>query len=225
MNEDGLLKEFLIKLFELEILKDIKISEEEKKYAIKSFTSKLNLSNQKLQLLNKNNPQLLKKIENEALKNLRMMHLFKKLYLDKAANFFDQNKSKYDKFIYSLIRNKDRNIVYELYYQIESGESSINELARVHSEGSEKLKKGLIGPVRNIDLDPLLLKELEDSESRIVSQPFQIMEHWYIVQKEEHIVAKFDSHLNNEISKEFFKNDLESKYEEFISLNNLYFNK
>ena len=102
MNEDGLLKEFLIKLFELEILKDIKISEQEKKSAIKSFTSKLNLSNQKLKLLYKNNPKLLKKIENQALKNLRMMHLFKELYLDKATNFFNQNKSNYDKLIYSL---------------------------------------------------------------------------------------------------------------------------
>ena len=206
-------------------MKDIKISEQEKKSAIKSFTSKLNLSNQKLKLLYKNNPKLLKKIENQALKNLRMMHLFKELYLDKATNFFNQNKSNYDKLIYSLIRNKDRNIIFELYYQIESGESSINELARVYSEGNERLKKGLIGPVRQIDLDPLLLRELEDSEARIVSQPFQIMDHWYIVQKEEHIVAKFDSHLSNEISKEFFRNDLESKYEEFISLNNLYFNK
>ena len=82
-------------------------------------------------------------------KEISKLACLKKLSLDKfssqAEKIFEIRKSyHYDQYFYSLLRNKNKSQIFEFYYQIEANESSINDLSKEHSSGSEKLKLGII---------------------------------------------------------------------------------
>ena len=73
----------------------------------------------------------------------------KKLSLDtflseiKQLIFLNPKKEDhYDQYFYSLLRTKNKKLIFELYYQIESNETSINNLSKKYSSGSEQVKIG-----------------------------------------------------------------------------------
>ena len=165
LNEQGLLKEFIIKLIKAEIFRNIKLEEQEKLNEKKELLKTLNLSNSNLVKLEQKDSGFLERFEMELINKAKQKKFFISNYKLNAEKFFLSNKSRFDKYIYSLIRNSDRNIIFELYYQIESGESSINELAKEYSIGNEKNKKGLVGPVRESDIHFSILKNLKETVS------------------------------------------------------------
>ena len=221
LNDLGILKLIFKNLFKAEILNNINLTEDEKLKAIKSYSKILKLSEEKLELLEKKDLGFKKRFKNEAIIREKIEILFRDSYIKKAETFFYENQSKFSKYIYSLIRNNDRNTIYESYYQVESGESSINELAKKYSIGNEKSKKGIIGPVAEADINPILLKFLQSSAIGIVSEPFQIANTWYIIQKEDFSEASFDKATKNSISNHLFEQELDLYYENFIKKHNI----
>ncbi len=215
LNEAGILKVIFKNLLKAEIFREIHLDEDEKLKAVKSFSTKLKLSEENLKILEKKDPGFKKRLKNEAIIREKTEILHRDFYLEKAEKFFKENRSKFNKYIYSLIRNSDRNVIYELYYQVESGESSINELAKKYSIGNENLKKGIIGPVKESNINPKILERLQSTDLDIISEPFQIADTWYIIQKECFIEAEFDKQIKNEICTFLLEEDIDLKYENF----------
>ena len=221
LNDLGILKLIFKNLFKAEILNNINLHEDEELKVVKDFSKTLKLSEHNLELLEKKDPGFQARFKNQAIIREKIEILYRDSYIKKAEIFFNENQSKFSKYIYSLIRNKDRNTIFELYYQVESGESSINELAKKYSYGNEKSKKGIIGPVAEADINPKILEYLQSSVSGIISEPFQIANTWYIIQKEEFIEAIFDNQTKKEISAFLFEKDLDLNFEKFIKKHNL----
>ena len=213
LNNAGILKVIFKNLMKAEIFREIHLDEDEKLKAVESFSTKLKLSEENIKILEKKDPGFKTRFNNEAIIREKTEILHKNFYLEKAEKFFKENQSKFNKYIYSLIRNNDRNVIYELYYQVESGESSINELATKYSIGNENLKKGIIGPVKESDINPKILERLQSTDVDIISEPFQIADTWYIVQKECFIEAGFDPQIKNEICTFLLEEDMDLKYE------------
>ena len=221
LNDLGILKLIFKNLLKAEIINDIILHDDEKLKVVKNFSKTLKLSEDNLELLEKKDPGFQKRFKNEAIKREKIEILYRDSYIKKAEIFFNENQSKFSKYIYSLIRNNDRTTIFELYYQVESGESSINDLAKKYSIGNEKSKKGIIGPVAERDINPKILEYLQSSASGIISEPFQIANTWYIIQKEEFIEAIFDKQTKKEISAFLFEEDLDLNFEKFIKKHNL----
>ena len=221
LNDAGILKVIFKNLMKAEKCRKIHLNEDEKLKAVKSFSTKLKLSEENLKILENKDPGFQRRFKNEAIIREKTEILYRDFYLEKAKIFFKENRSKFNKYIYSLIRNNDRNVIYELYYQVESGEFTINELAKRYSLGNEKLKKGLIGPVKESDINPNILKCLKSNDIDIISEPFQIADTWYILQKENFFEAIFDEQIKNEICTILLEEDLDLKYEEFIKQFNI----
>ena len=216
LEDAGILKLFIKNLFKAEIIKNTNLKEEEKQNAVKNLLKQLKLNDENLQLLEKKDPGFIKRFENEAFIREKINVIYNVSYGTKSENFFKQNKSKFNKYIYSLIRNNDRNTIFELYYQIESKESSLYELAKKYSIGNEKLKKGIIGPVRESDINPKILINLKSLDIGIISEPFQIANNWYIIQKESFIEANFNNQTKNKICASIFEDELDFKCEQFM---------
>ena len=119
------------------------------------------------------------------------------------------------------MRNHNKNLIYELYYQIESKESSINELARKYSSGSEKHKLGVVGPISLKDVHPKISQILISKDEAQINEPIFINEQWYLIQKETYIPAKNNDYYQNIICLELFEKDLDLDFFKFISQNNL----
>ena len=215
LNDAGILKVIFKNLMKAEKCRKIHLNEDEKLKAVKSLSTKLNLTEENLQILEKKDPGFQIRFKNEAIIREKTEILYRDFYLEKAEIYFKENRYKFNKYIYSLIRNNDRNIIQELYYQVESGESSINELAKKYSIGNEKLKKGIIGPVKESDINPKILERLQSSDMDFISEPFQIADTWYIIQKEGFIEAGFDKQIKNEICAFLLEEDIDLEYEEF----------
>ncbi len=215
LNDAGILKLIFKNLMKAEKYRKIHLNEDEKLKAVKSLSRKLNLTEKNLQILEKKDSGFQIRFKNEAIIREKTEILYRDFYLEKAEIYFKENRYKFNKYIYSLIRNNDRNIIQELYYQVESGESSINELAKKYSIGNEKLKKGIIGPVKESDINPKILERLQSSDMDFISEPFQIADTWYIIQKEGFIEADFDKQIKNEICAFLLEEDIDLEYEEF----------
>ena len=215
LKDAGILKLIFKNLLKAEKFRKIHLNEDEKLKAVKSLSIKLNLTEENLQILEKKDPGFQIRFKNEAIIREKTEILYRDFYLEKAEIYFKENRYKFNKYIYSLIRNNDRNIIQELYYQVESGESSINELAKKYSIGNEKLKKGIIGPVKESDINPKILERLQSSDMDFISEPFQIADTWYIIQKEGFIEADFNKQIKNEICAFLLEEDIDLEYEEF----------
>ena len=215
LNDAGILKLIFKNLMKAEKYRKIHLNEDEKLKAVKSLSRKLNLTEKNLQILEKKDSGFQIRFKNEAIIREKTEILYRDFYLEKAEIYFKENRYKFNKYIYSLIRNNDRNIIQELYYQVESGESSINELAKKYSIGNEKLKKGIIGPVKESDINPKILERLQSSDMDFISEPFQIADTWYIIQKEGFIEAGFDKQIKNEICAFLLEEDIDLEYEDF----------
>ena len=178
-----------------------------------------------------NMKQLKNKKDNEFLihnlnKEIYKLASLKKLSLDKfssqAEKIFKIRKDyHYDQYFYSLLRNKNKSQIYEFYYQIESNESSINNLSKEYSSGSEKLKLGIIGPVNLVNINPEIAELLKFSKDSVINDPIEINNEWYLIQREKFIPAKYNEHYENQICKELFERELEKEFEkEYLNLIN-----
>ena len=182
LEKKGFFRSVFIELLKAEKIKNI-------------IPSELQINQTKQELfLNYNIEQLKNKKDNEFLihnlnKEIFKLASLKKLSLDKFSNqaekIFEIRKDyHYDQYFYSLLRNKNKSQIFEFYYQIESNESSINDLSKEHSSGSEKSKLGIIGPVNLININPEIAEILKSSKDSIINDPIEINNEWYLIQRE-----------------------------------------
>ena len=148
----------------------------------------------------------------------------KKLSLDKfsskAEKIFKIRKAyHYDQYFYSLLRNKNKSQIFEFYYQIESNESSINDLSKEHSSGSEKSKLGIIGPINLVNINPEIAKILKSSKDSIINDPIEINNEWYLIQRENYKPAIYSEYYENQICMELLEREFEIEYKnEYLNL-------
>ena len=159
-------------------------------------------------------------------KEIYKLASLKKLSLDKfksqAEKIFEIKKDyHYDQYFYSLLRNKNKRQIYEFYYQIESRESTINDLSKEHSSGSEKAKLGIIGPVNLININSEIAEILKFSKDSIINNPIEINNEWYLIQRENYIPAIYSEYYENLICMDLLEKEIEKEYKiEYLNLMN-----
>ena len=128
LENNGYLKPIFIELLKAEKIKNIIPTE----YQVKSSAEELLLKNNKDKINKEKNNQYYVDLFNKEVIKLASL---KKLSIDKfgiqAKNIFNSRKEVYyDQYTYSLLRTKNKKLVFELYYQIEANETSINQLSK-----------------------------------------------------------------------------------------------
>ena len=157
-------------------------------------------------------------------KEIYKLASLKKLSFDKfnsqAEKIFERKKEyHYDQYFYSLLRNKNKSQIYEFYYQIESKESSINDLSKEHSSGSEKAKLGIIGPINLTSINSEIAEILKNSKDSIINDPIQINDEWYLIQREKYIPAIYSAYYENQICMDLLEKEIEKEYKiEYLNL-------
>ena len=219
LEKKGFLRSIFLELLKADKIKNIIPNELEINQTKEEFFLKYNINQFKNK---KNNKIFLHHLNNEIIK----LASLKKLSLDEFSNqareiFENRKASHYDQYFYSLLRSKNKNQIYEFYYQIESNESSINNLSKEYSSGSEKLKLGIIGPVNLVNINPEIAEVLKFSKDSVINDPIQINNEWYLIQKEKFIPAKYSEYYENQICMELLEIELEKEYEnQYLNLSN-----
>ena len=140
-----------------------------------------------------------------------------KLFGEKSSEFFEKRKSQLDQYIYSFLKVKNSDLAQELFLKIESNENDFSSVAAEYSEGPEKYKKGLIGPVPFSQINPQIREKLTAGEKGIVVEPFEASGFWIIVRLEEILPAEFDQKMKTIMSNELFELMVEKFTREVIA--------
>ena len=109
--------------------------------------------------------------------------------------YFDQNKSRFERVVYSLLRVRDEGIARELWFRLHGGEATFPELAQQHGGGMEKLTGGIIGPVALGAMQPLLASRLRSAREGELLAPFSISNWHLVVRLEKRIPTVLDAQL------------------------------
>ena len=215
LENNGYLRPIFIELLKAEKIKNIIPTD----YEIKVSAEELLLKNNINQLNKEKNNQYYVDLLNKEVIKLASL---KKLSVDKfgkeAKNIFNSRKEVYyDQYTYSLLRTKNKKLVFELYYQIEANETSINQLSKKYSSGSERLKLGIIGPINLKDVHYEIAKILKSSNDSIINEPIEINKEWFLIKRENFVDVKFNDYYQSKICLELLENELEKEYFNLIN--------
>ena len=217
LENNGYLRTIFIELLKAEKIKNIIPTEYQIKRSSEELLLKNNIDKTNREKNNQYYADLLKK---EVIKLASLKKLANDKFGKKAKNIFNSRKEiYYDQYTYSLLRNKNKKLVFELYYQIEANETSINELSKKYSSGSERLKQGIIGPINLKDVHSEIAKILKISNDSIINEPIEINKEWFLIKRENFVDVKFNDYYQNKICFELLENELENEYFNFINKN------
>lgn len=124
---------------------------------------------------------------------------------NKLEPYFLQRKPSLDRVIYSLLRVKDSSVAQELFFRIQDGEQTFEELAREYSQGPEAQTGGLVGPVELTMPHPDLAKVLAIAEPGALQPPMRLGEWIAIVRLEKRLPAAFDEAMQKRLLNEQFE--------------------
>ena len=210
MVSNNLIDEVLKEFYLGSRIEKIDLSNEDKQNALNSFMINKNIINvEGLEDLRIKSGWSEKYMEYKIHKPFKINILAQKLYKEKALIHFNKIKKNLDSVIYSLIRTKKRDIALELYLRIESNEEDFSSLAEKYSEGSEKLTRGIIGPVNTSRVNLNIIKQLNPSNKGNLVEPFKVDDWWVIVRLEHYIETEYTNILRQQLCNQLFQEDLD----------------
>ena len=219
LEKKGFLRSIFIELLKADKIKNIIPTKFQINQAKEDFFLKYNFN----QLKNKKDNQIfINNLNKEILKFASLKKLSLDEFSSKAEKIFQiRREYHFDQYYYSLLRNKNKNQIFEFYYQIESNESNINNLSKEYSSGSEKSKLGMIGPVNLVNINPEIAEILRFSKDSVINDPIEVNNEWYLIQREKFIPAIYNQYYENQICMELLEIELEKEYEkEYLNLMN-----
>lgn len=132
----------------------------------------------------------------------------------KAESYFLSRKASLDQVMYSLIRLKDLGMAQELYFQIQEGEKSFSNVARMYSQGIEAHTGGLVGPTPLSQPHPVIARLLAVSQPGQLRPPTRLEEWVVIVRLEKFIPAQLDEPMRQHLINELFETWLKEQVQQ-----------
>lgn len=156
-------------------------------------------------------------LEALALKRLKVEKYKEEHWGNKVEAYFLKRKAQLDRVVYSLIRTDKAEVAQELYFRIQEGESTFQELAMNYSEGSEAQTGGLIGPVEVNAPHPRIAQVLSTCKPGQLVPPTRVGEWIVIIRLENFISAKLDDQMRQRMLDEMFRKWLSEQAEQQVS--------
>lgn len=190
-----------------EAVANIELGEEEQKNAIAQAEAYYQLNSPEAKqawLLNQGlTPE---RFEEVAIRPLRLEKFKQATWGAKVESYFLTRKPFLDQVVYSLIRTKDMGLAQEIYFRIQEGEQTFEELAREYSQGPEANSGGLLGPVPIRQPHPMIGQLLSVSQPGQLWPPKALAEWFVIVRLEKFIPAQLDDAMRRRLVEELFEN-------------------
>ncbi|MEI8187254.1 MAG: peptidylprolyl isomerase [Chlorobiaceae bacterium] len=139
-----------------------------------------------------------------------------KMFAPQVGSTFLKLKAGLDKVVFLMLRNKDHELLRELYFRIESSEEMFEPLAARYAEGSEATGGGRIGPIEIRQLNPSLARVLSTAKVGVVNPPAFIEGVGVITRLQEHISAKLDDAMKQKLIDQLFNEWVNNEVQSFF---------
>ena len=123
---------------------------------------------------------------------------------NQIESYFLERKDFLDEYTFNIIRLKNKDLAYELYFRIDSEESDFLKLSETYSYYSSLYPKGLFGPKNLQGMNTLIVNKLIHASPNDLIQPFQVDEWWIILKLINKKKAKLDNPTCNMLFIEIF---------------------
>ena len=120
-----------------------------------------------------------------------------KQFKNEIEKYFLKRKENLDKYIFNIIRLKNKDLAHELFFRLEEGESNFTFLAKKYAIYSDLYPEGIYGPVTIKGFHPTIKEKLIGSSEGELLQPFQADDWWIIIK----LIEKKEAKLNHETRK------------------------
>lgn len=196
----------------------IDCTDEEKNAACEQFYTKNQLTSQEERQAWRDRQDLsLEQVEELAVRGLKLEKFKQATWGHKIESYFLKRKGRLDRVIYSLIRTKEAAIAQELYFRIQEGEQSFNELARDYSQGPEAQTGGLVGPVELSTPHPTLAQMLTVSQPGQLLPPTRLGDWFIVIRLEKFLPVQLDDAMRQRLLEEMFTTWLQEQLRQQIS--------
>ena len=186
---------------------NIEVGEEERKNAIAQAEAYYQLNSPEAKQAWLSNQGLTpEQFDEVALRPLLLEKFKQATWGAKVESYFLTRKPYLDQVVYSLIRTKDMGLAQEIYFRIQEGEQTFEELAREYSQGPEANSGGLLGPVPLRQPHPLIGQLLSVSHPSQLWPPKALAEWFVIVRLEKFVPAQLDDAMRRRLIEEQFEN-------------------
>lgn len=132
---------------------------------------------------------------------------------------FLDNKTQYDKAIYSLIRTEDPYAAQELYFRLQDNDKAFGEIAKQYSQGPEAKTGGMVGPVPLGNIHPSLIQILTSSKPGQLHPPVRLDKWNVIVRLEQFLPAKLDDAMRQTLMTQLYDDWLAEQVGEVLASN------
>ena len=218
----NLIRYFLIDKLVSDISLEQKIYERE----IQKFYLKNNIINKKdLDKILKKKRLSEEELQYQITLPLKISQFAKQKFQDQIESYFLERKDFLDEYTFNIIRLKNKDLAFELYFRIDSEESDFIKLSEKYSYYSELYPRGLFGPKNLQGINPLIVNKLIFASPNELIQPFQVDEWWIILK----LISKKKAKLDNptiemlliEIFNKFINNLVKNFTENYLKNGNL----
>ncbi|MEQ8996345.1 MAG: peptidylprolyl isomerase [Coleofasciculus sp. B1-GNL1-01] len=197
----------------------IDCTDDEKNAACEQFYAKNQLTTEEERQAWRDRQDLsLEQVEELAVRGLKLEKFKQATWGHKIESYFLKRKGRLDRVIYSLIRTKEAAIAQELYFRIQEGEQSFNELARDYSQGPEAQTGGLVGPVELSTPHPTLAQMLTVSQPGQLLPPTRLGDWFIVIRLEKFLPVQLDDAMRQRLLDEMFTTWLKEQLRQQISL-------
>ena len=136
---------------------------------------------------------------------------------NQIESYFLERKDFLDEYTFNIIRLRNKDLSYELYFKIESEESDFIKLSEKYSYYSELYPKGIFGPKNLQGMDPLIVNKLIIASPGELIEPFQVDKWWIILKLINKKEAKLDKSTSNILLIEIFNKFINNLVKNFIN--------
>lgn len=124
---------------------------------------------------------------------------------NQLESYYLERKRQIDRVVYSLVRVRNPGMATEIYFRIEEGEASFEEIAEFYSEGEEKYTRGMIGPIEIGQVHPEIALRLQTGQPGKIHYPIEFGE-WSVLLRLDHwLPTPFDETTRQRLLDELFQ--------------------
>ena len=197
----NLIRNFLID----KLISDISLEKNLYDEEIKKFYLKNNILNKKdLDNILKTKGVSKEELHYQITLPLKVSKFAKQNFQNEIESYFLERKDFLDEYTFNIIRVKNKDLSYELYFRIDSEESDFIKLSETYSYYSELYPKGIFGPKNLQGMNPLIINKLINASPGDLIQPFQVEKWWIILKLIKKKEAKLDKSTSNILLIEIF---------------------
>ena len=129
----------------------------------------------------------------------RLRQASEQLWSSEVASSFLQRRADFDRVVLSVVRFEDPDLATELFFQLQEGSLSFADLVEHHAQGLDRANRGLVGPIRVQQLNPLLARVVRRYRPGVFIPPLDINGCVHLMRIESLQPAQLDDPLREQL--------------------------